>query len=455
MPFTNDPAKQARYVAYLRSQSTPDHPELLPPKLPGQTSEVYHKELSDYSTSAAIFKPVTGAMASRFTSAAVVESGPKAVEGLHQPTHEVDPTPMLQQEEKERDKEREKEVRRREEEEQGSKAHAARTGMYGALTREVVPWQPSRLLCKRFGVKDPNPDITTDTPMPGASRNHSTGDSSWKAEEALAEADLQTAAGHDNADRPTAGRRTARDLENIGLGEDDTQGCDTLTYVRPSMDIFKAIFASDDEDSDEEPDAGGGQETSAPEAGPSTLPKGQSTENPDSNALLAHLRIQDAAKSVPTYEPQSAERRPPASTETIDVATFRPVFVPRGERETSRLKDKKEGGRGGKDKKKAKAIVSFEDDEGAALVIAPQADKEDARKKKKRRKEKGNGEGGEEVEMWIEKPPPQVVASFVDDPAAAAKGKVRLEGPAPPTLTSSSTVAEGPPRGRKRAIDFL
>jgi G patch domain-containing protein 1 len=39
--------------------------------------------------------------------------------------------------------------------------------MYGALTREIVPWQPSRLLCKRFGVKDPNPDITTDTPMPG------------------------------------------------------------------------------------------------------------------------------------------------------------------------------------------------------------------------------------------------------------------------------------------------
>ena len=43
-----------------------------------------------------------------------------------------------------------------------------------------------------------------------------------------------------------------RDLANIGLGEDETQGQDTLTYERPSMDIFKAIFASNDEDSDDE-----------------------------------------------------------------------------------------------------------------------------------------------------------------------------------------------------------
>jgi G patch domain-containing protein 1 len=454
MPFTNDPAKQARYVAYLRSQSTPDHPELLPPELPGQTSEAYRKELSDYSKSAGIFKPVSGAMASRFTTAAVVDLGPNAVEGLHQPTYEVEPTAIPQQEEKEQ----EKEARKREEEVQGSKAHAARTGMFGTLTREVMPWQPSRLLCKRFGVKDPNPDITTDTPMPGASWNQNTGDNSWKAEEPLAEADLPTATGYASASPSTAGRRTARDLENIGLGEDDSQGRDTLTYVRPSMDIFKAIFASDDEeDSDEEPEGGGGQETGAPlaDAGPSMLLKGQPTENSDSGALPAHLRIQDTAKPVPTYEPQSAAERPKADTEPVDVATFRPVFVPRGEREIPRLKDKKEGGRGGKDKKKAKAIVSFEDDEGAALVIAPHADKEDARKKKKRRKEKGNGEGGGEVEMWVEKPPPQVVAKFVDAPAAAAEGKVRLEGPAPLTLTSSSTVAEGPPRGRKRAVDFL
>jgi G patch domain-containing protein 1 len=457
MPFTNDPAKQARYIAYLHSQSTPDHPELLPPKLPGQTSEAYHKELSDYSKSAGIFKPVSGAMAGRFTTAAVVELGPNAVEGLHQPTHEVEPTPPQQQEEKEREKEKEMEARRREEEVQGSKAHAARTGMYGALTREIVPWQPARLLCKRFGVKDPNPDITTDTPMPGVSHGQAqgTGDNAWKAEEALAEADLQTATGSVdvNVSSSTEGRRAARDLENVGLGEDDSQGRDTLTYVRPSMDIFKAIFASDDEDSDDEPE-GEGQETGVPDAGPSTLPtkgpeKQQPTENSDGGAIPVHLRIQDAAEPTSTYEPRSAQRPP----ETVDVATFKPVFVPRGERESQKLKDKKDGGSSrGKDKKKAKAIVSFEDDdEGAALTILPQTDKDKdgTRKKKKRRKEKGNGEGGEDVDMWVEKPPPQVVTNLVDA-TVPAEGKVQLEGPAPPPAAT-----EGPPRSRKRAIDFL
>ncbi|KAH9983914.1 hypothetical protein BJV74DRAFT_849131 [Russula compacta] len=466
MPFTNDPAKQARYVAYLRSQSTPDHPELLPPKLPDQTSETYHKELSDYSKSAAIFKPVSGAMASRFTTAAVVDSGPKAVEGLHQPTHEPEPA---QQEEQER----EKETDRPKEEVQSSKAHAAHTGMYGALTREVVPWQPSRLLCKRFGVKDPNPDITTDTPMPGAS---STGDDTWKAEEALAQADLQTATGPSSS----VGHRTARDLENIGLGEDDTQGRDTLTYVRPSMDIFKAIFASDDEDSDGEGEegSGSGQEKGAPDADPSTLPKPHEEQQPtgnvdaDAGAIPAHLRAHDAVEhDVRMYEPRSAER-PPAGSETVDTATFKPVFVRRAERETQKPTDGKEerkGGRGrDKDKRRVKTIVSFEEDEGAALVIAPQAadkEKDKTRKKKKRRKEgkekeKGDNAGGEEedVDMWVEKAPPQVVANFTSapPPPPPAEGGLRVEVPAPiPTPSTEAQVTEGPARGRKRAIDFL
>jgi G patch domain-containing protein 1 len=106
-------------------------------------------------------------MGSWLTTAAVVDSGPKAIKGLHQHTHGLEPTRTAQQEEKER----EKEARRREEEMRGLKAHMARTSMYGTLTQEIVPWQPSRLLCKRFSVKDPNPDITTDTLMPGVPRN--------------------------------------------------------------------------------------------------------------------------------------------------------------------------------------------------------------------------------------------------------------------------------------------
>jgi G patch domain-containing protein 1 len=483
MPFANDPAKQARYVAYLRSQATPEYPELVPPKLPDQTTEVYHKELHDYSKSAAIFKPVSGAMASRFTTAAVVESGPKAIEGLHQPTHQEEPAPAPGQEEKELDKD----AQRPSDEAQSSKAHAARTGMYGALTREIVPWQPSRLLCKRFGVKDPNPDITTDTPMPGVPSTG--GNNTWKAEEALAEADLQTATGGSASDAgPSSGRRTARDLENVGLGEDDTQGRDTLTYVRPSMDIFKAIFASDDEDSDDEQveEGGGSQEKKdeTPNAGPSTLTQ-QLEEKPakdadaDSRAVPPHLRVHDAVveqqQPASSYEPRSAEG---PSADPVDMATFKPVFVPRAERETQKRNDKKDGRGKDKDdkKKRVKAIVSFEDDEegAAALVIAPQQqaadkDKDKGRKKKKRRKEKegdekgmgtGNAEGEEDVEMWVEKELPRVVASFASTSPApppqpsAKEAAKRTEAPVV-DVPSTSSMTEGPPRGRKRAIDFL
>ena len=308
------------------------------------------------------------------------------------------------------------------------------------------------------------------------------GNGTWKAEEALAEADLRTATGGSASDAgPSSGRQMARDLENIGLGEDDTQGRDTLTYVRPSMDIFKAIFASDDEDSDDEEveEDGGSQEKKdeAPNAGPSTLPQ-QLEEKPkptkdadtDARAVPPHLRVRDAVEQQQhvSYEPRSAER---PSAESVDMTTFKPVFIPRAERETQKRNDKKDGrGKDKENKKRAKAIVSFEDDdEGATLVIAPQQaadkdkDKDKARKKKKRRKEgekeekeeKGHAGGGEDVEMWVEKEPPQVVASFATTaptPQPSAKEETRIEAPVVP---STSSTTEGPPRGRKRAIDFL
>ena len=105
---------------------------------------------------------------------------------------------------------------------QSSKAHAARKGMYGALTREVVPWQLSWLSCKLFGIKSPNPDITTDTPMPGVP---STGGNTWKAEGALTEADLQTATASTSAGpSSSAGHQGMRDLESTGLGKDEFAG---------------------------------------------------------------------------------------------------------------------------------------------------------------------------------------------------------------------------------------
>ena len=84
MPFASEPAKQARYIAYLRSQAEGAEPVCA---LPGQSVSDLRKELSGYAKSAAVFKPVTGAMAGRFTSAAAYDTGPKIIEGLYQPVH--------------------------------------------------------------------------------------------------------------------------------------------------------------------------------------------------------------------------------------------------------------------------------------------------------------------------------------------------------------------------------
>lgn len=435
MPYTTEPAKQARYVAYLRSQAEGTEPLRA---LPGQSVSELRKELSDYAKSAAVFKPVTGAMASRFTTAAAYDSGPKPVEGLYQPVYvEEDEEEVKRKEAEKRRKEEEREQHARDEEAaiEGSRAHAVKFRMYGALTREVTPWQPARLLCKRFGVKDPNPDLTTETAMPGVPTPAPSSSSTWQPEQALKDADLATATGtlgpNVSADGISGGAADAglpRSLDNVGLGEDETQGRDTLTYVRPSMDIFKAIFASDDESDDEdEPPV---QEVVMRDVAP--LPARVTTVDPtpsvSATTAPVHLRP-DANEASTSYEPKA----PPIKDEPVDLAHFKPTFMPRkaGDKDkTTKTKDKER-------KKKAKAIVSFaeEEDEGGLRIAPAKVKDKDKERKKKRRKEKEKGDDIDDESMWVEKPVAEAVKALETRPP-------------------DSVVPEGQ-RSRKRAIDFL
>ena len=172
-------------------------------------------------------------MASRFTSAAVVDFGPKVHEGLHTPSHEE-----IAAKEAQRLKEEEEKI--------SPKAHAAKMGMFGPLTRETRPWQPVSRLCKRFGVKVPvqKPDELRDSANIGLREDEAQGQGTLTYERPSMDIF--------GVKVPVQKPDGFRDLANIGLGEDETQGQDTLTYERPSMDIFKAIFASADEDSETE-----------------------------------------------------------------------------------------------------------------------------------------------------------------------------------------------------------
>jgi G patch domain-containing protein 1 len=400
-PFTSDPVKQSRYTAYLQSQSQAHENEQLQLKqIPGQDLEHFQKELEEYAQAAIVFKPLSGAMAGRFTTATVFDSAPQAVEGLHTPVQEAPkaaPASEPKTEEKELD----------------AKTHAATTGMYGSLTREVVPWQPLKLLCKRFGVKEPEiQNLSETTPA-----SNSATAKNWEPEAALAEAELVVTEAS-TSDKDVARGKVEngrRDLANIGMGEDETQGRDILTYERPGKDIFKAIFASDDEDSDDE---NGGS-------------KDKDEEQDMPLSLLSQPQSVESIRAEPVHN---------VAAEVVDMSSFKPKFVPRAERESDQISSSKKRKKDKEKKKKGgKVLVSFEveeDEIGASPLI-----KEGSRKK---RKSKHVDNKDEESGMWVEKPVPEVVQTLIAAPAENQAKDDVVKGK-----------EEGPARMRKRAVDFL
>lgn len=390
-PFVSDPAKQARYTAYLNSQASPgtDTSDILKP-LPGQKIDEFNKEHEDYAKAALIFKPISGAMAGRFTSAAVVDHAQTSHEGLHTPSADKPAA--------------EKAQKAPEEEEISPKAHAAKMGMYGPLTREVKPWSPAPLLCKRFGVKDPNPKPeTTDKKGPTAATPAANVDPSSLPSEFTSQ-EAPTSFASTSSGAGSCRTRAPLDLNNIGLGEDETP----LTYERPAMDIFKAIFASDDEDSDD-----GG----------------------DAQDVEMDKEDKEPAPSIPP--PVAQEPRPPEAP-VADSGPFKLTFIPRDkdkEKDKSKEKEKKKKKR---DKEKKGVLVSFalEEDGGE------EAPSKDPPRKKKRKKEKREEEDNDE--MWVEKPAPEIVKDIEMQPPPSE----------PPEGGTNPTVAS-PARGRKRAVDFM
>ncbi|KAI0831977.1 hypothetical protein BC628DRAFT_1311155 [Trametes gibbosa] len=427
-PFASDPLKHSRYTAFLIFQSNYTDGESVDSigfgPLPGQSIDDFHKELDDYAKSATVFKPLSGAMAGRFRSAVVIEMGPKAVEGLHQPQ------PSVEDEEGPDDGEEEKK--------EDPRMSAVRMGMFGRLTREAQPWQPARLLCKRFGVKDPEVDMTGAAGAASADFEFAT--TAAKAA-AGGDASAENVAASSSTSAPlmiegaspsdvagvSGGSSGPRNLANVGLGEDETQGRDILTYERPAMDVFKAIFASDDEDSEDEVE-------DAPKAEESTP------------ALLDFFGTAKPVVKAESLVPPTAN----APTEKVDLATFKPTFVPRSERDSRKSKGSEKKDKKGKDKDKKKArasLMSFDvEDDGSIPSFGPPATKSD--RSSKRRKTREAGRGSDDDSMWVEKPAPEVVKNLPLPP-------VPRSNTSNDTQASTDSNEAGPPRGRKRAVDFM
>ena len=402
-PFTSDPVKQARYAAYLKSQSevVSDEDRLQLKQKPGQDLEHFQLELEEYAKAATVFKPLSGAMAGRFTTAKTIEQGPAVIEGLHTPSHNTPPAEAQGSE-------------TNVEEPENAKTHAVKHGMYGVLTRETTVWVPVRLLCKRFGVKEPEIEAQGQDPGPSSKSQDE-----WEPGAVFAEAEL-VAAGSGGAPSSAAGSQGAggddhpkrRDLNNIGLGEDETQGVDILTYQKPERSIFKAIFASDAEDSDDE-DQTKVEDTAQDISGPT--PSGPPIQHPKEDI---QMDIDDSP---------------------VDLATFKPKFVPRADRTADDNPPSKKRKKDKEKRKSGKALVSFEVEEGGedSSLASKTKDKGEykERRKKRRPKDKDGDRREKRAEVadndddWVEKAVPVVVQEMnIDQSPEPPKERVSEEG---------------------------
>lgn len=140
-PYADDEGKRGRYRAYL--EYVAGFTKTIPSKPPGMKTQDWMRELHEFVSCARIFKPMTGHMASRFTTATAKPAAGATGGGNHGDL-------LYKPVEKPKDPAEE----------------AARLGMYGSMTRIVTDFYPTRLLCKRFNVRPPahvQPDAEAET----------------------------------------------------------------------------------------------------------------------------------------------------------------------------------------------------------------------------------------------------------------------------------------------------
>ncbi|KAH9907344.1 DUF1604-domain-containing protein [Xylariomycetidae sp. FL2044] len=136
-PYADDEAKRGRYRAYLEHAA--GFVQTLPSKPSSMSTEDWLRELNEFHSCARIFRPMSGVMASRFTTSSSSSSTLNpTTSSSNDNTRQQDllskPPPPKPKDPAE---------------------EAASLGMYGAMTRSVADFYPSRLLCKRFNVKPP------------------------------------------------------------------------------------------------------------------------------------------------------------------------------------------------------------------------------------------------------------------------------------------------------------
>jgi len=246
MPYAEDEAKRSRYRAFLElrgglKENLPERPE-------GMLKEDWVNELNEFAHAAQIFKPMTGMMATRFTTSNV---SPKLASDA---PDDSSPQQLLS---------------RSSERAEDPAEVAAKVGMYGTMTRSTQQFFPTRLLCKRFNVKPPShvqlesgqaPDELGGNGLERGSRSQSAGHQTRSSALPNTKLELVSQKAMETILLESGVRRdltadTGEEIEVVLSGKAevliDSERNEALESARPGDAVFKAIFGSDDEDDDD------------------------------------------------------------------------------------------------------------------------------------------------------------------------------------------------------------
>ncbi|RPB03179.1 DUF1604-domain-containing protein [Choiromyces venosus 120613-1] len=224
MPYADDLEKRARYRAFLEVQA--GLREGLPDRKYGMNTQDWIKEMNEFMGAARIFKPLTGMIATRFTSSSSSSSN---IQGNTDAPTDAD---VL--------------IHRPQEKPEDPAQAAARMSMYGPLTRSVIDFYPSRLLCKRFNVPPPN---YSDAPVGSGERSTGPENRPGPSRELVAKAQItdmmREVKGDDTYELPEIAQKPV-------VPTVDTERNDALEGERAGEEVFKAIFGDSGDDSDDE-----------------------------------------------------------------------------------------------------------------------------------------------------------------------------------------------------------
>ncbi|XP_029001004.1 G patch domain-containing protein 1 [Betta splendens] len=126
-PFEKNPSKQARYELYLTCLQQGQKDALEQSLDSGMTEWERSRERDEFVRASILYRPTSSSLSSRFTRAKQQEDDDTV------------------------------EVARDQEGDLDDKQAAIKMKMFGKMTRETFEWHPDKLLCKRFNVPDPYP----------------------------------------------------------------------------------------------------------------------------------------------------------------------------------------------------------------------------------------------------------------------------------------------------------